>query len=47
LDRANYDVTPDGERFVMVKPTDDVGPPPQVTVVLNWASAISDRLAHR
>ena len=43
-DRANYDVTPDGERFVMVVPTGPSAPAPQLTVVLNWLGAIRDQL---
>ncbi len=33
---ANYDVTPDGQRFLMLKTLDQEGPPAQVNVVLNW-----------
>ncbi len=32
---ANYDVAPDGQRFVMVKSPQESGPT-QVNVVLNW-----------
>jgi hypothetical protein len=38
-DRPNYDVTPDGERFVIVKPAAIDPPPAELTVVLNWAGA--------
>jgi len=47
LDRANYDVTPDGQRFVVVVPSSDNVPAPQLTVVLNWISTIGDRLRQR
>jgi Tol biopolymer transport system component/tRNA A-37 threonylcarbamoyl transferase component Bud32 len=43
-DRANYDITPDGGRFVMVVPSSAGVPTPQLTVVLNWFGAIRDRL---
>jgi Tol biopolymer transport system component/tRNA A-37 threonylcarbamoyl transferase component Bud32 len=33
-----YDVTPDGQRFVVTIPPEDLGPP--ITVVLNWAAAL-------
>jgi eukaryotic-like serine/threonine-protein kinase len=39
----DYDVAPDGQRFIMTRYNDDA-PPPQVTVVLNWATAVRDRL---
>jgi len=32
---ANYDITPDGGRFVMIKP-DEESEPTQINVVLNW-----------
>ncbi len=31
---SNYDVHPDGQRFVMIKPYE--GDPPRLVVVLNW-----------
>jgi hypothetical protein len=33
-DTRNYDVTPDGERFLMIRRDDD--PERQLNVVLNW-----------
>ncbi len=33
---SNYDVSPDGQRFVMVKEGDQESEPPQIHVVLNW-----------
>jgi hypothetical protein len=47
LDRANYDVMRDGQRFVVVVPSDDNVSAPQLTVVLNWISTIADRLRQR
>jgi Tol biopolymer transport system component len=33
-----YDVSPDGQRFVVTIPPDDLGPP--ITVILNWVGAL-------
>jgi hypothetical protein len=33
-----YDVSPDGQRFVVTIPPEDLGPP--ITVVLNWIAAL-------
>jgi hypothetical protein len=34
---SNYDVSPDGQRFLMLKPTEQIGTAPtQINVVLNW-----------
>ena len=39
--RANYDVSPDGQRFLMLQPVDAGDPPPsQITVVLNWSEEL-------
>ena len=37
-DAPSYDVAPDGERFIMIRPTEDSGitTPPEMRVVLNW-----------
>ena len=36
----NYDITPDGKRFLMIVPAGPAGPrdpsPPQINIVLNW-----------
>ena len=43
-DRAdNYDITPDGQRFVMVQRTADDGTTEQLRVVLNWAEELETR----
>ena len=34
--QKNYDVTPDGQRFVMVKPSEQELAATQINVVLNW-----------
>jgi dipeptidyl aminopeptidase/acylaminoacyl peptidase len=37
LPTANYDVSPDGQRFLMLKPTEQAqAAPTQINVVLNW-----------
>jgi len=33
---ANYDVAPDGRRFLMIKPGGDEQAPTQINLVLNW-----------
>jgi len=40
---ANYDITPDGDRFIMIKP-DEESEPTQINVVLNWGEELK-RLA--
>jgi hypothetical protein len=33
----NYDISPDGQRFLMLKPSEqEVAAPTQINVVLNW-----------
>ena len=41
----SYDVTPDGERFLMTKLPDD-RPHPQVVVVLNWFEELKAKVPH-
>ncbi len=36
---ANYDITPDGDRFIMIKP-DEESEPTQINVVLNWGEEL-------
>jgi serine/threonine-protein kinase len=39
--RANYDVSPDGQRFLMIKPVDQGREPlTQINVVLNWSEEL-------
>jgi serine/threonine-protein kinase len=39
--RANYDVSPDGQRFLMVQPVTAGEPPPnEISVVLNWSEEL-------
>jgi serine/threonine-protein kinase len=47
LDRANYDaMPPDGQHFVIVKPT-DVVLPPRVNITLNWIEELKQRVPTR
>jgi eukaryotic-like serine/threonine-protein kinase len=42
---ANYDVSPDGQRFLMLKPSESVGTAPtQINVVLNWFEELKRRV---
>jgi len=36
----NYDVSPDGQRFLMIKGSEQEAPPTQVNVVLNWSEEL-------
>jgi eukaryotic-like serine/threonine-protein kinase len=38
----NYDVSPDGQRFLMLKPTEQAAPT-QINVVLNWSEELKRR----
>jgi Tol biopolymer transport system component len=39
--RANYDVSPDGRRFLMLKPVEqEQAPPTEIDVVLNWSEEL-------
>jgi len=42
--RANYDVTPDGQRFVMVQQGEGVSGVSQIHVVLNWFEELKRRV---
>ena len=46
LDRRNYDVSPDGRRFLMIKgaATDAAAPATQIVVVLNWFEELKERV---
>jgi serine/threonine protein kinase/Tol biopolymer transport system component len=42
---ANYDVSPDGQRFLMLKPSESVGTAPtQINVVLNWFEELKQKV---
>jgi hypothetical protein len=32
----SYDITPDGQRFIMIEKGDHSNPPSQLNIVLNW-----------
>ena len=40
---ANYDVSDDGQRFLMLKPSEQE-PATQINVVLNWFSELQQRV---
>jgi serine/threonine-protein kinase len=40
----NYDVTPDGQRFLMLKPVEQAAGPTQINVVLNWFEELKRRV---
>ena len=40
----NYDVSPDGQRFLMLKPTEAEAGPKQINVVLNWFEELKRRV---
>ena len=39
----NYDVTPDGQRFLMIKDSDMETFPTQVNIVLHWIEGLNDQ----
>jgi eukaryotic-like serine/threonine-protein kinase len=42
---ANYDVSPDGQRFLMLKPSEqELAAPTQINVVLNWFEELKRRV---
>ncbi|MFY9530200.1 MAG: hypothetical protein WBC04_09475 [Candidatus Acidiferrales bacterium] len=42
---SNYDVSPDGQRFLMLKPSESAGAAPtQINVVLNWFEELKRRV---
>jgi len=40
----NYDVSPDGQRFLMLKPSDSAEAPTQINVVLNWFEELKQKV---
>ena len=44
VSRANYGVTPDGQRFAMIQEGGPNEPPPQIYVVLNWFEELKRRV---
>jgi hypothetical protein len=42
---ANYDVSPDGQRFLMLKPrAQEQAAPTQINVVLNWFEELKQKV---
>ena len=42
---ANYDVSPDGQRFLMINPSEQVqAAPTQINVVLNWSEELKQKV---
>jgi eukaryotic-like serine/threonine-protein kinase len=39
----NYDVSPDGQRFLMLKPVEQAAAPTQINVVLNWFEELKQK----
>ena len=45
ISTPNYDVSPDGQRFLMLKPTEQAqAAPTQINVVLNWFEELKRRV---
>ncbi len=42
--RAGYDITQDGQRFLMIKPSEQEASPTQINVVLNWFEELKERV---
>ena len=40
----NYDVSPDGQRFLMLKPSEQGAAPTQINVVLNWFEELKQKV---
>jgi Tol biopolymer transport system component len=45
VEASNYDVSPDGQRFLMVKESEDAAPATQINVVLNWTEELKRLVA--
>ena len=43
-DRVQYDVSPDGEHFVMLNPGEHDQPATQISVLLNWSQELLERV---
>jgi hypothetical protein len=40
----NWDISPDGNRFLMLKPPAAAAPRPKINVVLNWFEELKQRV---
>jgi Tol biopolymer transport system component len=45
--QANYDVSPDGQQFLMIKPSEQESAATQINVVLNWFEDLKHRVPTR
>jgi hypothetical protein len=43
----NYDITPDGQRFITSSPVREQAGPMQINVVLNWLEELKQRVPVR
>ena len=41
----DYDVSPDGQRFLMLKANEQAQPPGQINVVLNWFEELKQKVS--
>jgi len=41
---TNYDISPDGQRFLMIKPSEQAASAAQINVVLNWSEELKRRV---
>ena len=39
-----YDVSPDGQRFLMIKQSEEAAAPTQINVVLNWFEELKQKV---
>jgi Tol biopolymer transport system component len=44
ISTPNYDVSPDGQRFLMLKPAEEAQVPTQINVVLNWFEELKQKV---
>ena len=44
LSTPNYDVSPDGQRFLMLKPDQETQSATQINVVLNWFEELKQKV---
>jgi hypothetical protein len=44
---SNYDITPDGQRFLMIKDSDTESFPSQINIILNWTQELRRIMAEK
>ena len=42
--QPNFDVSPDGQKFLMIKASDQESAPTQINVVLNWFEELKQKV---